>query len=40
MVDEIAVRDSKNPEGVQLRFSQEEWHAFVHGLRAGEFGMN
>ena len=40
MDGEIAVRDSKNPDGGQLRFSKEEWHAFVHGLRSGDFGLN
>jgi len=29
----IAVRDSKDPEGGALRFSRDEWQAFVAGIR-------
>jgi hypothetical protein len=32
-----AVRDSKNPTGLTLRFSATEWVAFTTGVRAGEF---
>ena len=35
--NQIAVRDSKNPGGPVLMFSQREWTAFVGGVRAGEF---
>lgn len=35
--DEIALRDSKNPDGPILRFSRDEWTAFVAGARAGDF---
>ena len=35
--DEVGVRDSKNTEGPVLRFTPAEWHAFVGGVRNGEF---
>jgi hypothetical protein len=34
---EIGVRDSKNPEGTVLRFTGDEWQAFIGGVRGGEF---
>jgi hypothetical protein len=34
---EIGVRDSKNSEGPVLRFTPDEWHAFLGGVRKGEF---
>jgi hypothetical protein len=34
---EIGVRDSKNSEGPVLRFTPDEWHAFLGGVRNGEF---
>lgn len=37
--DEIAVRDSKDPDGAVLRFDRREWEAFVRGVRAGEFDV-
>jgi Domain of unknown function (DUF397) len=33
---QVAVRDSKNPGGPVLLFSEREWTAFVDGVRAGE----
>jgi len=33
----VLVRDSKNPQGTVLRFSFDEWRAFVRGVVAGEF---
>ncbi|QMU72568.1 DUF397 domain-containing protein [Streptacidiphilus sp. P02-A3a] len=33
----LAVRDSKNADGPALRFSAQEWSAFVAGVHAGEF---
>jgi uncharacterized protein DUF397 len=33
----IGVRDSKNPEGSVLRFTGDEWQAFIGGVRNGEF---
>ena len=35
--DEIGVRDSKDPDGPVLRFTSDEWHAFLGGARNGEF---
>jgi hypothetical protein len=37
--DAIAVRDSKNPEGPALVFTQAEWDAFVGGAKDGEFDL-
>jgi Domain of unknown function (DUF397) len=34
---EIGVRDSKDPEGSVLRFTPDEWDAFLGGVRNGEF---
>ncbi len=34
-----AVRDSKNPEGPILVFSEPRWGAFVAGARAGSFDI-
>jgi hypothetical protein len=34
---EIGVRDSKDSEGPVLRFTPGEWHAFLGGVRKGEF---
>ncbi|MEM7322977.1 MAG: DUF397 domain-containing protein [Actinomycetota bacterium] len=34
---DIRVRDSKDPGGGTLTFTQEEWTAFVAGVKAGEF---
>jgi hypothetical protein len=33
----MAVRDSKNPDGPNLRFTAAEWTAFVGGVKDGEF---
>jgi hypothetical protein len=33
----IGVRDSKNTEGPILRFTPDEWNAFLGGVRNGEF---
>lgn len=33
----IAMRDSKDPQGPQLRFSAASWRGFVASVRAGEF---
>ena len=37
--DVIAVRDSKNPAGAVLLFTQGEWDAFVEGAKDGEFDL-
>ncbi|MCX4747191.1 DUF397 domain-containing protein [Kitasatospora sp. NBC_01287] len=34
----VAVRDSKDPSGPQLRFSPEAWHAFAGAAGHGAFG--
>ena len=33
----VAVRDSKNPNGPVLTFSEAEWKAFIRGVREGQF---
>jgi len=33
----MMVRDSKNPDSAILRFTADEWSAFVKGVEAGEF---
>ncbi|MEB3365954.1 DUF397 domain-containing protein [Saccharopolyspora mangrovi] len=35
--DSIAVRDSKDPEGGQLRVEASQWGAFLDGLKGGRF---
>ncbi|TWF93297.1 DUF397 domain-containing protein [Saccharopolyspora dendranthemae] len=35
--DGIAVRDSKDPEGGQLRVGPSEWGSFLSGLKGGRF---
>ncbi len=37
--DAIAVRDSENPDGPALIFTQAEWDAFVGGAKDGEFDI-
>ncbi|MFC4535974.1 DUF397 domain-containing protein [Sphaerisporangium dianthi] len=34
---QIAVRDSKNPDGPVLLYTPSEWQAFLEGARNGEF---
>jgi Domain of unknown function (DUF397) len=34
---EIGVRDSRDSSGPVLRFTSEEWHAFLGGVRNGEW---
>lgn len=33
----VGVRDSKDTEGPVLRFTPDEWQAFLGGVRNGEF---
>jgi hypothetical protein len=33
----VGVRDSKDPSGPVLRFTSDEWRAFLGGARNGEF---
>ena len=35
--DEIGVRNSRDSGGAVLRFTPDEWHAFLGGVRNGEF---
>jgi uncharacterized protein DUF397 len=34
---QIGVRNSRDPEGAVLRFTSDEWHAFIGGAHNGEF---
>jgi hypothetical protein len=36
---QIQVRDSKNPTGLVLEFTEGEWAAFLAGAAAGEFAL-
>jgi len=35
----ILVRDSKDPAGAVLTYSDEEWTAFIASIKAGEFDV-
>ncbi|MEU6997691.1 DUF397 domain-containing protein [Nonomuraea sp. NPDC046570] len=37
--DDVAVRDSKNPDGPVLVFTHAEWSAFLGGVHDGEFEL-
>lgn len=37
---QVAVRDSKNKDGVILLFTPVEWKAFLGGVRHGEFDLS
>ena len=39
VADESPVRDSKDRSGPTLRFTPEEWRAFLAGARDGEFDL-
>jgi hypothetical protein len=34
---EVGVRNSRDIAGAVLRFTPDEWHAFIGGVRNGEF---
>lgn len=34
----VGVRHSKHTDGPVLQFTPDEWHAFLGGVRNGEFG--
>ena len=34
----VAVRDSKNPDGVHLTLSRGEWRAFIGEIKTGRLG--
>ncbi len=33
----VGVRNSRDPDSPVLRFTADEWHAFIGGVRGGEF---
>jgi hypothetical protein len=33
----VGVRNSRDPSGPVLKFTPDEWHAFIGGARNGEF---
>lgn len=33
----VLVRDSKNPDGAVLSFTESEWREFTAGMKRGEF---
>ena len=33
----IGVRNSRDRDGAVLRFTRDEWHAFIGGVHKGEF---
>jgi hypothetical protein len=35
---QVAMRNSRHPEGAVLVFTRAEWDAFLSGARDGEFG--
>jgi len=35
--NEIGIRNSRDAEGAVLRFTPDEWHAFLGGVCNGEF---
>lgn len=35
--EQIVIGDSKNPRGPILSYTRSEWHAFVDGIRQGDF---
>jgi len=37
--DSVLIRDSKLPRRGPMRFSRQEWIAFVAGAKAGEFDL-
>jgi hypothetical protein len=36
----ITIRDAKHPDGPKLVFTPDEWHAFVLGVKDGEFDLS
>ncbi len=35
--DLVAMRDGKDRQGAQLRFTRSEWRGFLAGIRAGHY---
>jgi len=38
-IDQVLVRDSKDPGGPVLQFTLDEWRVFADGMKAGEFDV-
>ncbi|GAA3829781.1 hypothetical protein GCM10022226_58290 [Sphaerisporangium flaviroseum] len=38
LYDQLAIRDSKNPDGPALIFTPGEWSAFVTSIKTGTLG--
>jgi hypothetical protein len=36
----VAVRNSTDPDGPQVTYTQTEWQKFIAGVKAGEFDFN
>lgn len=36
----VALRDSKNPDAGTQFYTNDEWNAFVSGVKSGEFDIN
>jgi hypothetical protein len=36
---QVAVRDSKDPDGPQLTFARDEWRAFSRDIRSGKHDL-
>lgn len=36
----IRVRDSKRPDDGSLSCTDQQWHVFVHDIKAGRFGLH
>lgn len=39
LTQSVAVRDSKDPTGPVLGFTQAEWQTFIDGAKDGEFDL-
>jgi hypothetical protein len=37
--DMVAVRDSKNPDGLRLACTREAWSEFLQSIKQGEFDL-
>jgi hypothetical protein len=37
--DDVAVRDSKDPDGPTLAFAPEQWQSFTAQVKAGHFDL-
>lgn len=36
----VLVRSTQDPSKTTVRFTKDEWHAFVRGVKAGDFDFN